>query len=131
MSLRSNPPVLRMSRFFACLTLVCVAGCSDELSLTLPEGGAAHVFLLGANAREQILDPLSQGYRQLKSWIERNRDGWSHLYATPPASGVLVTAGDLHLQFTVSSALATTETGVFTRKVEESDYAFLIEPRGP
>jgi hypothetical protein len=81
----------------ACLALLCAVGCVDELPLALPQGQAIHVVILGKGANERLLQPASEGYQQLQSWVAQNRRGWSQLYATPPAAGVLVTAGSISL----------------------------------
>ncbi len=106
-----------------CVSLL--AGCERRLPLSLPANTPAQVIEL--DGTQYRLAPASDGYRALEHWISNNHAGWSwgHYYATPPAKGISVRAGNLYLQFFDSTALARTPQGDYRKSVSPSDYAFL------
>ena len=118
-----------MRRAIISLILLSAVGCFN-LQLTLPQGQPIHVVVLGESSNDRWLQPGSEVYQQLQTWVAQNQRGWSQLNATPPATGVLVEAGNVRLQFVDESALVTNASGVFTKRVKEADYAFLLAGRG-
>ena len=113
-------------RWLALVLLLAITGCGTSLPLSLQPGAPVRVVALGVNSRECVIEPSSEKYRQLDTWLSQNRRGWSQLYSTPPGGGVLVFVGDIRLQLFGTSAFATTTQGVLTKSVNESSYAFLI-----
>ena len=122
--------MLRTSHLAASLALLLSAGCGHDLALKVQEADTVQVFVLGTTATSRVLAPSSPEFRQLQLLVAQNRKGWSQLYSTPPATGILVTAGELHLQFIGSSVLASTPSGVFTKPIAESEYSFLVVRAG-
>jgi hypothetical protein len=116
--------MLRVAVALAFVVLAC-AGCSNrELALELP--AAEPVKLYDFNSKsERLLLPGSVAHRELMQWVSSHRHGWAPYFATPPALGITVRAGQLHLQFMETTVLAHTSEGVFERSVAPAEYAFL------
>ena len=116
-----------MNRVFLISALLLLAACSARLSLAIPQGSPVRVV---RESTEVLLQPSQPSYRQLQAWLAQNQGGWSQVYATNPNGGVLVSSGDLHLQFVDSAAFVITKEGMFTKPVKASDYAFLASEAG-
>jgi len=78
----------------------------------------------------QELKPGEPSYQEMADWIARNQQGWSQSYATNPAGGIFVSSGQWRLQFSGTAAYLRTESGMLTKQVKESEYAFLRLPAG-
>jgi hypothetical protein len=100
-------------------------GCSHTLHLALPADTSIRVV---AGSDEQTIAPSDARYRELQQWLARNQKGWSPVFATNPGGGVLVSAGDLWLQFFDTTVFTRTPEGLLQKKVHPSEYAFL-QPR--
>jgi hypothetical protein len=114
----------------ACAVVVSLSACARTLSLHLPADTPIELktfIVTGVEAqpRTKLLQPNSPDYRRVEEWLAHNQRGWSQSLATNPISGVFVTAGDVRLQFTGSTAFAFTADGHFQKEVHHEDYAFL------
>ncbi len=101
------------------------SGCSHTVHLALPAGTSVRVSV---GSLEQTIAPSDARYRELEQWLARNQKGWSPVFATNPSSGILVTAGDLWLQFFETTVFTRTHEGLLEKQVQRQDYAFL-QPR--
>jgi len=116
-----------MFRAFVFASLFFLAGCSTTLPLALTPGIPVHV--VGPNT-DTSLQPTSLRYQYLQAWLTQNQGGWSQSYSTNPNGGILVSSDHLHLQFVGNAAFAVTSHGLFTKTVQESEYAFLVKVHG-
>jgi hypothetical protein len=109
------------------IAVLALSACGKEISTPLPTKSV--VYVVSGDIREEIAasDPRHQ---QLIDWLSQNRDGWSQMYATNPSGGILVSSGAWHLQFFGTSVFVTTGSGMFTKTVKESEYAFLKPATG-
>jgi hypothetical protein len=114
----------------SCVIALSLGACARTLRLELPAGTPIELkkFIeTGVEARPytKSFQPSSAEYRGLQDWLARNQAGWSQSLATNPISGVFVTAGDLRLQFTGTTAFVFTDHGQYQKEVRHEDYAFL------
>ena len=116
-----------MLRLFVLVVALTLSACDSRVTSPLPSNFPVYVY--SGEARIEI-PPSDSRHHQLLKWIERNREGWSQVYATNPSGGILVSAGDWHLQFVDSVVFFTSKDGMLTKSVEESEYAFLMRPPG-
>src|SRR5207253_8140974 len=105
------------------LCVAFIAGCTEDLPLTLPPNAPVQVIELGGS--HYTADPASDVHRKLERWVTNNRSGWAPYYATLPGKGIIVRAGSLDLQFLDSMAFAQTPQGAFHKSVAPANYGFL------
>ncbi len=99
------------------------AGCSHSVHLALPVNTPVRVL---ADSWEQLIPPSDVRCDELGRWLARNQKGWSPVFATNPGGGILVTAGDMWLQFIGTTVFTRTPDGLLRKKVEPHDYAYLL-----
>jgi hypothetical protein len=105
--------------------LMLVAACQRELTFAIPSDATIYVSKLGGSTSEYTLPRRSDTYHELEVWVASNQTGWSSYSGTPPSQGILVSAGNLRIQFIESEVLVHTDQGVFTKPVSPTEYAFL------
>ncbi len=98
------------------------AGCSQKVSLVL---AADTPVLITVDSHQHVIAPSDPRYDRIREWLARNQRGWSPVFATNPSGGVIVTAGDLWLQFVGTTVFTRTHDGLLQKKVQPADYAFL------
>jgi len=106
------------------VSLACIGCSSKELAFELPAAEPVRVYDFNSKS-ERLLLPESAEHRELAQWVSNHRGGWAPYFATPPALGIMVRAGQLNLQFIDTTVLAHTSEGVFERSVVPAEYAFL------
>lgn len=120
--------MLSVARVISLVSVAVIAlfdGCSHTVRLALPPGTSVRVV---ADSSEEMIDPFDSRYHELQRWLVKNQKGWSPVFATNPSGGLLVTAGDLWLQFFQTTVFTRTREGLLQKKVDPHDYAFL-QPR--
>jgi hypothetical protein len=115
-------PWFRLIFFLAVLILV---GCEEDLELGLRPNDPVRISYDGSKRTELILEPSTETYQQIASWVATNKSGWTPLMATPPLKGVWVSNGEISLQFQSSSVIAHTRRGVFTKTFDPSKNSFV------
>jgi|SRR5690606_23862155 len=99
-----------------------LAACSTTVDFAVAPG--ATIQVRDSSGASQ-LNPGDRAYEEMTSWIARNQQGWSQLYATNPAGGISASSGQWCLQFFGSAAYLNTKDGMLIKEIKESDYAFL------
>jgi hypothetical protein len=119
-------------RVLGILLMALSSACSHTLHLALPSTASVQLVIWienpatpEAKPKKTLLPPSAPEYRRLQEWLAHNQSGWSQSYATNPSGGVLVHAGDLHLQFINTTVFAFTAGGQYQKEIREEDYAFL------
>ncbi len=97
-------------------------GCSQTVSLALAADAPVRITI---DSRQDMIAPADPRYGRLREWLARNQSGWSPVFATNPGGGVIVTAGDLWLQFVGDTVFTRTHNALLQKKVQPADYAFL------
>jgi hypothetical protein len=118
-------------RYAGLFLLLAVVGCGEKLELALPPNAPVKVVELSGSGqpKEWLLQPSSNAYQQLQRWIAQNQNGWSKYLITTPGTGILVSVGDIRLQFVGTLVLACpTRAPCFSKTIRESEYAFLVQP---
>ena len=116
-------------RYAGFFLLLAVVGCGEKLGLALPPNIPVKVAELSGSGQPQewLLQPNSNAYQQLQRWIAQNQDGWSKYPITTPGAGILVSVGDIRLQFVGTLVLACPKRAAcFSKTIRESEYAFLV-----
>jgi hypothetical protein len=114
--------LVQVSSLASIIVVVLLTGCSRTVRLALPANRPVHVI---ADSHEQIIAPSDSRYRELQQWLAKNQKGWSPVFATNPSGGVLVTAGDLWLQFFHTTVFTRTREGLLQKKVHPHENGFL------
>jgi hypothetical protein len=79
--------------------------------------------------RHWQLAPTAPGHRTLEHWLADHGSGWRPFLATPWGTGLLISAGDLRLQFFGDTVLACRAgAACVQRTLPESDYRDLLQP---
>jgi hypothetical protein len=107
-----------------------LSGCTHTLSLVVPPNAPLKVVV--RDGPQYTLGPADEQYQRFSQWVANNRSGW-HVYAvTAPLIGVNVDCGPWSVDFLGSGVLVSTAQGWFTKRVDPSDYEYLLHPhRGP
>ena len=116
-----------MLRFLAILAILGLSACQGGVSIPLSTSDP--IYVASGSASERLL-PSDVRHAELVRWLEQNRSGWSQMYATNPNGGILVSVGGLRLQFVGKAAFLLTPDGMFTKNIDESEYAFLKSAAG-
>jgi len=103
--------------------LLGLVSCTEAVALDLPLNTAVEVV---SNGNIVKILPSDNKHNKLRSWLGNNEQGWQAYYATNPGGGVIVRSEGFVLQFRESVAYLQTSEGLFSKQIEESDYAFLI-----
>ena len=105
---------------------VLVAGCTQDLSLTLPPDAqlklSSHVH--GSPTETCSIAHGSPQYQALEKWLNQNRGGWQ----TTPATyvpGKVVSGPDFTLNFIGSLVIANFAGGQYSHSIVPTDYGFL------
>ena len=122
-----------MNRSFplACLIYASAFSASAaEQQLAFPVSSPLQVVALSSNGNPNrwSMAPSDPRYAKLKEWLAQNQSGWSPYLATAPGRGIFVSAGNLRIQFTGTSALACRDNEpCVEKKVSEAEYGFLVK----
>jgi hypothetical protein len=117
----------------ACLVLVVIAaftlgGVSLAAQFAFPPDAPVEVVVLTGDGNPQSFSIAANDERNLKlrAWLAANQIGWSPYLATAPGQGILVSGGELRLQFVGRSVLACRKKQACVhRRIKEAEYAFI------
>ena len=115
-----------MRNLIAIIALL-LSACSTTVDFAIASDAPVQVRY---SSVEQQLKPGDPAFQEMADWIARNQKGWSQSSATNPANGIFVSSGQWRLQFVGTSVYLHTESGMLTKQVKESEYAFLRVPAG-
>jgi hypothetical protein len=113
-------------RAWLALSLLCAA-CTADPPLAFPVGTVLLVSVLSGTGSPKTwnLWPTDPSYAKIQDWLSHNQSGWSNYLSTPPAFGILVSGGELRLQFVEKGVLACRPGGCIYKSTSESEYGFL------
>ena len=114
-----------MRRAVPALLIALLAGCNDELSWSLPNES----LVLMGQGRSCTIAPDSPQYKNLSTWVSRNRSEWSSSPASY-APGTVVRGSNFTINFLDSVVVVNHPGGQFTHKVSPIEFAFLSCPSG-
>jgi hypothetical protein len=121
--------VLQMRFLYILLTslvLIGLSACEKKVSFALSPAATVMLYNLETGDDRQI-QPNTDNYNKLHSWIAKNQDGWQAYLATRPYKGLIVRANQFSLQFIGKSVLLVdVHQGVLTKPINPSEYVFLL-----
>ena len=120
---------MRVARNLLTALVGLMLGCvSNANQFSFPPDRPLEVVLLSGNGNPRSYQIEASDVRnvKLRTWLAANQVGWSIYPATPPGQGILVSGGELRLQFVGTSVLACQKKqACLQRNIKEAEYAFL------
>jgi hypothetical protein len=106
--------------------LLLLAACKINVAGMLGEVDSFKVYVYeeGRPVHEYKIVKGDERYQKLIQWAKENGSGWQMTPATY-VPGVLVSGGELSVNFLGSSAILNGPDGQFAKDVTPADYAFL------
>ena len=112
------------SALLTSLFLLGLSACSKTIELHLPSTASVTIYDM-STGKQRIIEPKTELHQKLSRWTNNNQEGWQPYLATPPAQGIIVRAEGLDVQFIGEHAIVHSPKGVFTKKVNSDELAFL------
>ena len=120
---------MKLTRLVSTVVATLVyASASCAAQLAFPPSAPLEVVVLGGtgNPQRSSISPEDPKAVKLRAWLAKNQAGWLPYLATTPGRGIIVSGGELRLQFVGTSVLACPKQQACLHKsIGEGEYGFL------
>ena len=117
-----------MKRALLIATALILASCKINVDGILENQEPINIIIYGAgtSTQEYVLFKTDQKYKQFKSWVANNKDGWE----TTPASyvpSVIVKGSGFTFNFLNEGVIVNVDGKQYSKAVNKSEYDYLLQ----